>query len=57
MNLIDILNFQPFGDHGVNSLLSIRVMHLVVAVPTVYLIKVTGKDMWKKLRNLKKILS
>jgi len=29
MNLLDILNYQPLGDHGVNSLLSIRMFHII----------------------------
>ncbi len=36
MNLIDILNFQPFGDHGVMSLLSIRVVHIILSAFCAY---------------------
>ena len=48
MNLIDILNFQPFGDHGVMSLLSIRVIHMVMLIPVVYMLKNIRKDFEKQ---------
>ena len=37
--MIEILNFQPFGDHGVMSLWSIRVVHIMFIVPIYYMIK------------------
>ncbi len=39
MNLIEILNFQPFGDHGVMSILSLRVLHIVMMVVVAYMFK------------------
>ena len=39
MNLIEILNFQPFGDHGVMSILSLRVLHIVMMVVVMYMFK------------------
>ncbi len=28
--LVSILNYQPFGDHGVMNILSIRVIHILM---------------------------
>ena len=39
MNLIEILNFQPFGDHGVMSILSLRVLHIVMMFVVMYMFK------------------
>ena len=39
MNLVEILNFQPFGDHGVMSILSLRVLHIVMMVVVAYMFK------------------
>ena len=29
--LVEVLNFQPFGDHGVNNIWSIRMVHILGA--------------------------
>jgi|ETNmetMinimDraft_30_1059905.scaffolds.fasta_scaffold51263_4 hypothetical protein len=44
MNIIDILNFQPFGDHGVMSPLSIRMFHIIMIPVVVYMIKLVIRD-------------
>ena len=41
--MIDFLNFQPFGDHGVMSLLSIRMIHIIMIVCAYYIVKATIK--------------
>ena len=52
MNIIDFLNFQPFGDHGVMSLCSIRIAHIIMITAVTYL----AKDIIKDLLNMLKIL-
>ena len=37
--MIEFLNYQPFGDHGVMSLLSIRIIHIIMIVISYKLIK------------------
>lgn len=37
--MIEFLNYQPFGDHGVMSLLSIRMIHFIMIVISYKLIK------------------
>ena len=36
--LIDFLNFQPFGDHGVMSILSIHLSQIIVIPYLIYAI-------------------
>ena len=45
--IISILNYQPFGDHGVMSLASIRVLHIIL-LWIVYKISPSWKDIWEK---------
>ena len=37
--MIELLNFQPFGDHGTMSLLSIRVAHILMGIVVIWLIR------------------
>ena len=37
--MIEFLNFQPFGDHGVMSLLSIRMIHIIMFICLYFIIK------------------
>lgn len=37
--MIEFLNFQPFGDHGVMSLLSIRVAHIIMLSAVIWLVR------------------
>tara|TARA_A100001201_G_C4096447_1_gene203986 strand:+ start:7925 stop:8227 length:303 start_codon:yes stop_codon:yes gene_type:complete len=43
-SMIAVLNWQPFGDHGVNSLLSIRMVHIL---GTVAIWRTVGKQISK----------
>ena len=43
-SLIAVLNWQPFGDHGVNSLLSVRMVHIL---GTVAIWRTVGKQISK----------
>ena len=45
MNIIDFLNFQPFGDHGVMSLWSIRIAHIIMITAVTWLAKDIIKDL------------
>lgn len=44
MNLIDIINYQPLGDHGVNSLLSIRIFHVISLILLAWVYRVYKKE-------------
>jgi|GEM_PF-4115975 hypothetical protein len=44
MNLIDILNYQPLGDHGVNSLLSIRMFHIILITLFAWIYRLHKKE-------------
>lgn len=44
MTLIDLLNFQPLGDHGVHSLLSIRMLHIFLTAFVIWLYRWEKKE-------------
>ena len=44
--IIAILNYQPFGDHGVMSIASIRVIHILL-LWVVWKISPSWKEIWK----------
>ena len=45
MNITDFLNFQLFGDHGVMSLWSIRIAHIIMITAVIYLSNNVIKDL------------
>tara|TARA_Y100001938_G_C7857503_1_gene313893 strand:- start:269 stop:541 length:273 start_codon:yes stop_codon:yes gene_type:complete len=45
--IADFLNFQPFGDHGVMSLLSIRMFHIIMIPVVWWMIKSVIDDIKK----------
>jgi len=44
MTLIDILNYQPLGDHGVHSLLSVRMFHVFMVCALILIHRQFNKE-------------
>ena len=45
--IIMFLNYQPFGDWGVMSILSIRMFHIVFGGAVIWMVKMSIKE-WKE---------